>query len=90
MRWDTFRGQAEPQKVRGPTPKAFANSSPGQRPGLELSGKRQTLKEFAIVNLRHNKANSFRVQDDLTGSFTQGVALGCNLRTPSALVSEVC
>jgi hypothetical protein len=33
--------------VDSPTPKAFAKSSPGQRPGYRIRQDMQTLKEFA-------------------------------------------
>src|ERR1044072_9709419 len=35
-------------------------------------------------------ANSLQSSTDLTGLFTQGVALGWSLQTPSALANQVC
>jgi len=69
------------------TPKAFANYSPGQRPGIEIAQEERTLKEFAFGN-EMILGNPFRVawiqRVESQGSALTRATLGLNLRTPSA------
>jgi len=62
------------------TPKAFANFSPGQRPGTEVDEKRRTLKELANAI-----GNPFRVAKpfppDTQGSALTRATLGWRLST---------
>jgi hypothetical protein len=74
------------------TPKAFTNSSPGQRPGIAVDKNQPTLKALAnqggLLNSRRQAFPSIRERFQrwliFVLLFTQGVALGWNSLTPSA------
>src|SRR5215471_8780091 len=77
------------------TPKSFANSSPGLRalaryPGTRGARSKPTLKGLpGIVRFQtRSVANSFRVHSSMGDFRSQGVALGWDLRTPSAYTTS--
>src|SRR5215813_4294714 len=76
------------------TPKAFANCSPGQRPGIGRGRTRKNSERVRrqLINPRQTPVGCRRLRTpsefaEKIRVVPQGVALGCNLRTPSALRS---